>query len=561
MSRRTTRTVRTAGPRRAGLRRLGVLAAVPLLLAGCTVGRDGGDGDGGTGAGGETGTATAEATSAAPSVDPSVTVPPQEDLARFYAQDVTWVGCESIDPPEGVTGQDHECATVEVPLRYDAPGEGSLRLSVTRLPATGDRLGSLLVNPGGPGGSGVDYALTAGLVTTERLRESYDVVGFDPRGVARSSGVDCLDDQAFEESLASDPSPDDAAELAEIERTAEELAAGCADERVAPYMDSVSAARDLDVLRAVLGDADLTYLGKSYGTVLGALYAELFPDRVGRLVLDGAVDMASRPADDPTLDAEQLGGFEVALESFVADCSTQRDCPLTGSVDDGVAQVRGLIASLDRNPLPTGDEERPLTQGLGVTAIINPLYSYDAWPALRAGLAGALAGDGEVMLFLVDAFTERREDGTYRGNLYEAIYAVNCLDGRSDPAGKAALTFEDVEAAAAGLEEASPTFGPQSVYGGLPCLSWPFEPVPWPEVDGDGAPPVVVIGTERDPATPLVWAERLADQLTSGVLVTFDGDGHTAYGSTGAGCVDEAVDAYLIEGTVPEDGLACTADY
>lgn len=558
MSRRTTRPARTsAGTARSrGTRRLALLAAVPLVLAGCSLG--GGGGGGAT----DDDEAAPEPSAAAPSVDPSVRVPPSPGLASFYSQELTWVGCESIDPPEGVTGQDHECTTVQVPLDYDDPGAGTMLLSLTRLPATGeDRLGSLLLNPGGPGGSGVDYALQAGLVTSEELREAYDVVGFDPRGVARSAGVDCLDDASYEDFLTADPSPDEPGELQTLEELADRLAEGCADERVAPHMDTVSAARDMDVLRAVLDDADLTFLGKSYGTVLGAVYAELFPDRVGRLVLDGAVDLTARAATDVTIDLEQVQGFEVALESFVADCLTQPDCPLSGSVDDGVGQVRALLASLDRVPLPTGDEARPLTQGLGVLGVVYPLYQYDAWPALRAGLAGALTGDGEVMLFLVDLFTERAEDGSYRGNTGEAIYAVNCLDGRSDPAGRAAITLEDIEGFAQEMAEAAPTFGPHIAYGGLPCVGWPFEPVAWPEIDGEGAPEIVVIGTSRDPATPQVWAERLAEQLTSGVLVTFDGDGHTAYGQTGAGCVDEAVDAFFLEGTVPEDGLACVADY
>ena len=550
------------GPRRLGglgrIGRLGIISSVSVLVAGCSLG-GGGDGGFGNGPGGSSG--TPERTSASPSVDPSVVVPPSGELTAFYAQELEWVGCELIDPPEGVTGQNHECTTMQVPLDYAAPGEGTILLSLTRLPATGDRIGSLVLNPGGPGGSGVDYALQAGVVTSEELRAAYDVVGFDPRGVARSAGVDCLDDAAYDDFSAADPSPDEPRELADLVELADGLAAGCADDRAAPFMDTVSATRDMDVLRAVLGDADLTFLGKSYGTVLGAMYAELFPDRVGRFVLDGAVDLTRRPATDTTAALEQARGFEVALESFVADCSVQPDCPLSGTVDDGVAQVRGLVASLEDAPLPTGDDARPLTQGLGLFALIGPLYQYDAWPVLRAGLEGGLAGDGEVLLYVHDLFAERSDDGTYRGNGGEAIYAVNCIDGGADPEGLQALTVADFDAFAAVLAVEAPTFGPQLAYGGLPCLDWPFAPVAWPEIDGEGAPPIVVIGTERDPATPLVWAERLAEQLTSGVLITYDGDGHTAYGQTGSGCVDDAVDAYFLEGTVPEDGLACTADY
>jgi pimeloyl-ACP methyl ester carboxylesterase len=520
-------------------------AVAALVLAGCSlVGDDRPDG-----------------AAAPPSVDPSVTEAPEADLGPFYSQVVEWGDCDDVDPPEGVSADDHECATLEVPVDYADPGGDTIDLALTRLPASGERLGALVLNPGGPGGSGVDYALQASFVTSGPIREAYDVVGFDPRGVGRSAGVDCLDDATYDEFAAADPSPDDSVDMVELERLSGLLADGCADDAVAPFVDTVSAARDMDVLRSALGEAELTYLGKSYGTVLGAMYAELFPDRVGRMVLDGAVDLTPRAADDTRTAIEQARGFEVALESFVADCLPREDCPLSGDVADGVGQVRALLASLETAPLPTGDEDRPLTQGLGLFAIIGPLYQYDLWPGLRAGLTGALAGDGQVLLFINDLFAERQEDGSYRGNAGEAIYAVNCLDGGADPQGLEELSVDDFDTLAGVLAEEAPTFGPELAYGGLPCLAWPHEPVAWPEIDASGAPEIVVVGTTRDPATPGVWAERLAEQLESGVLVTYDGDGHTAYGQTGSACVDEALDAFWLEGTVPEDGLVCVADY
>lgn len=537
--------IRTTARTRRTRRDTAVVLGLALAVGGCSLADDDGGPDGAAG----------------PSVDPSVTSAPEPDLGPYYAQDLQWGGCEDVEGPEGVTVEDHECATLDVPLDYADPGGEQLQIALTRLPASGDRVGSLVVNPGGPGGSGVDYALQAPLVISEPVRAAYDVVGFDPRGVARSAAVDCLDDAGYDAFAAADPSPDDTAEMVELERLAGELADGCADDAAAPFVDSVSAARDMDVLRAALGDAGLTYLGKSYGTVLGGLYAELYPDRVARMVLDGAVDLTAREASDPQTALEQARGFEVALESFVTDCLTQEDCPLTGTVDDGVAQVRGLVASLDTAPLPTGDEERPLGQGVALLGLLGPLYQYDLWPALRQGLAGALAGDGEVLLLISDLFSERGPDGAYRNNAGEAIYAVNCLDGRADPEGAGEVTVQEYDELAVMLAEEAPTFGPQLAYGGLPCLSWPHEPVGWPDVDGSGAPALVVVGTTRDPATPLVWAERLAEQLESAVLLTYDGDGHTAYGQTGAGCVDAALDAYLLEGTVPEDGLVCTAEY
>ena len=530
--------------------RTAALAAVgTLLVGGCTAG--GSDDD-------------ERAVEAAPSVAPSVTAAPEPSLDEFYGQAIEWETCdEDVDPPAGVTGvEDFDCGTLTVPLDYEEPEAGAIELALVRLPASGDRTGSLVVNPGGPGGSGVDYALQAEYVASPELLAAYDFVGFDPRGVSRSAGVDCIDDETMDEFAAADPSPDDTAEWVELEQLSAALAAGCADDPVAPYVDTVSAVRDMDVLRAALGAETLDYLGKSYGTVLGALYAEIFPDKVGRFVLDGAVDLTERPADDPTTGLEQAAGFETALRSFVEDCLGSPECPLSGTVDEGVGQVQALLASLDVAPLPAEGTDRVVTQGIGVSAIAGPLYQVEAWEFLQQGLAAAFAGDGTVLLLLNDIFADRQDDGEYRGNPGEAIYAVNCIDGGSDPEGLAETTLEDLQEVAPLLEEASPTFGEQFVYGGVPCLTWPYEPVGWPTpIDGAGAPPILVIGTTRDPATPLVWAERLAEQLDSGVLLRYDGDGHTAYRTTGAGCVDEIVDAFYLEGIVPEEGRECVAEY
>ncbi|WP_336921384.1 alpha/beta hydrolase [Aquipuribacter sp. SD81] len=527
-----------------------VLAA--LALAGCSLAAPpdaGGAGQPGT------------AGSVPPVTDPAVTAAPDDALAPFYAQRVQWGPCDDVRPPEGLELTRQECGTLEVPLDYDEPDGDTIGLALARLPASGERAGSLVLNPGGPGGSGVDYALQAELVTTDRLRAAYDVVGFDPRGVARSAPVDCVDDGTYDAFVAADPSPDDPRELDALEALAGELATGCGDDPVAPHVDSVSVARDMDVLRAALGETELDYLGKSYGTVIGALYVELFPDRVGRVVLDGAVDLTPRAPDDFTRALEQAGGFEVALEAFVADCLQQDDCPLAGTTEEGVGQVRALLASLDTAPLPAEGDDREVNQGLGLAGLISPLYNYDLWPGLRLALGLAYTGDGSVLLRLNDFFRERQPDGSYRSNAGEAIYAVNCLDRGGDPVRRGSVGPDDLDRLSRELTEAAPTFGPQLAYGALPCLDWEHTAVPWPEVDGQGAPPVVVVGTTRDPATPMVWAERLADQLDTGVLVRFDGDGHTAYGRAGSGCVDELLDAFWLEGEVPADGTTCEAAY
>ncbi|NAZ84048.1 alpha/beta fold hydrolase, partial [Kineococcus sp. R8] len=316
---------------------------------------------------------------------------------------------------------------------------------------------------------------------------------------------------------------------------------------LAAHVDTGSVARDLDVLRAALGDARLSYLGKSYGTSIGATYAQAFPARVGRFVLDGAIDPALTSDE---VNAGQAGGFEQALRAYVTDCLDGAECPLRGSVDDGVAQVQQLLRNADEAPLRTGTP-RPLTEGLTYLALAYPLYAEQLWPDLTAALAKAFSGDGSGLLALADAYTERRPDGSYANNANTVIYAVNCLDrGDTD-------TPADVERAAAELTRTSPTFGRFLAWSSLPCSTWPIPAVGRPgPVTAEGAGPIVVVGTTRDPATPYAWARSLAGELASGHLLTYDGDGHTAY-RRGSSCVDATVDAYLVAGTVPDDGARC----
>jgi pimeloyl-ACP methyl ester carboxylesterase len=304
------------------------------------------------------------------------------------------------------------------------------------------------------------------------------------------------------------------------------------------------------VLRAALGERVISYFGFSYGTELGATYADLFPARVGRFVLDGGVD--------PTLDVResnltQARGFETALRAYVANCLDVTDsCFLGDSVEEGLQRIRDLLDRLDAQPLGTSSD-RPLTQGLAVTGIIAPLYSREAWIVLSQALRSAFDGDGSLLLSLADQYSGRQPDGTYATNLLEAFPAISCLD---DPVG---FRPADVPRELPAFEEASPTFGRYFVWSLITCRDWPAArggDEPAPILDARGAPPIVVVGTTRDPATPLEESEALASQLESGVLVTRDGDGHTGYNS-GNECVDEAIESYLIEGVVPRDGLTC----
>ncbi len=314
-------------------------------------------------------------------------------------------------------------------------------------------------------------------------------------------------------------------------------------------MGTQDAARDIDVLRAALGDKRLFYLGKSYGTFLGATYAQLFPRNVGRMVLDGAID-PSLSADEVNLG--QAKGFEQATRAFVADCTGQRDCPLGSDVDRGMQRLRDLLASLDAQPLPTGDASRPLTEGWGSLGIAVAMYDQGYWPLLRQALDQAFGGSGAGLLQLADAYAERGSDGHYSSNQNTVIYAVNCLD-RPDTGGLAA-----VQASLPRYEKAAPTWGSFLDWSQLPCAYWPVKGHGAPEkIAAPGSPPIVVVGTTRDPATPYEWAQGLASQLSDGHLVTYEGDGHTAY-MRGSRCVDKAVDAYLLRGTVPDDGLRCS---
>ncbi len=466
---------------------------------------------------------------------------PVGDLGAFAAQKLVWKGC----------GDHFECTTLQVPLDYAHPEGAQLGIKVNRLPASDEkkRLGSLVVNPGGPGASGLSYARDARSVVTAKVRARYDIVGFDPRGVASSAPVHCLDAAATDKIIAADGSPDTPAEEQELVTLSKGLAAGCEAKSAAelPFLGTRDAARDLDLLRAALGDDKLTYLGKSYGTFLGASYAEQFPTRVGHLVLDGALDPSSTTDE---VNAGQAAGFEQALGSFVENCLKTKGCPLSGDKAAALRRIDAFLAQLDAKPLPAA-KGRPLTQALGLLGIAVSLYDNSFWPYLRLGLTDAFKGDGAVLLTLADTYTDRNDDGTYADNSNDAIYAVNCLD-RPDTS-----TPDALRAQAAGLAKVSPRFGAYLAWSSLPCASWPVPPTGTPHrVTAHGAAPILVVGTTRDPATPYVWAESLASQLESGHLLSWNGDGHTAY-QRGSTCIDNAVDAYLIDGTLPADGTLC----
>jgi pimeloyl-ACP methyl ester carboxylesterase len=471
----------------------------------------------------------------------SVTAAPEDALTDLYAQRIDWKPCQ--------TNADNDCGTLTVPVDYTEPAGATIDLALLRVPASGARVGSMVVNPGGPGAPGTSYAAAAGRVFRQPLLDGFDVVGFDPRGVGRSAPVDCLSDAELDAYLAGDPTPDTAEERASYKAGVlsygEKCVAGSGP--VLGHVTTIEAARDMDVLRSALGEEKLTYLGASYGTKLGATYAELFPDKVGRLVLDGAVDVS---LDARSTSLEQAAGFETALRAYVQNCLDSTDnCFLGDTVDEGLATITGLLDSIEDEPLPAGDRE--LEVGNAFYGIITPLYNRDYWFLLSTALASALEGKGSALMQLADAYASRGTDGSYTDNSVEANYAINCLD---DPT---SVPFRKVPSLFPAFDEASPTFGRIFAWGMTGCRGIEVTSSEKPlDIRGTGAAPILVLATSRDPATPMKWAEALAAQLDSGVLVERDGDGHTAYNS-GNGCIDSIVEDYLLDGTVPDDGTTC----
>ncbi len=448
-------------------------------------------------------------------------------------------------------GDGFECAELAVPLDHGQPDGERIAISVTRLPASGDRIGSLVVNPGGPGSSGVDYARAADLIVSDEVRARFDIVGFDPRGVGRSAPVECVNDEGLDAFIALDTTPDDARERAELERASREFAAGCQARsgRLLPHVGTVDAARDMDALREALGDQKLTYLGKSYGTFLGAIYADMYPGRVRALVLDGALDPAISRFQ---LNTDQAVGFETALRAYVEHCVGGlggAKCPFR-SRDTGaaLAEITALLGRTDTRPLPGGD--RQATEALVTLGLATPLYSRTGWASLSETLSRAFAGDGTQLVRNADQLLDRRDDGHY-SNQTESNMAINCMDS---PYPRNPSSYAT---AAADAARKSPRFGAYFMWSSLPCAYWPAKPTfENHPLRAKGAPPILVVGTKRDPATPYPWAEALARQLESGVLLGVDGDGHTAYKNDSA-CVDDAVDRYLLTRAVPQNGTIC----
>lgn len=475
--------------------------------------------------------------------------PPTADASRdpklqtYYSQEPTWKDCA-----DGM-----QCATVKAPLDYDNPGAGDdVSLALIRAAATGRRhLGAMLVNPGGPGGSGYDLVKeNADRAVSKKVRSNYDLVGFDPRGVGRSSAIECYRPAQMDEYLFGQPTKAVRGSdewLAERDAEAKAFAAACEKNSgdLLAHVDTASAARDMDVIRAALNEDTLDYLGYSYGTLLGATYADLFPDKVGRFVLDGAVDPTASELD---LAKGQAQGFESALRAYLEDCLGNVECPFTGSVDDAMASVRKLLDSVDVKPI-TASDGRALGSDALFTAIATTLYSRESWEYLGMVFSTVLDGSADTAFRVADTYYGR-EDGKYRDNSTEAFTAVGCADAAASDDTPAELRAQAKE-----LEAAAPVVGSYFAYGS--CKAWPVHGNATPrKLDAPGAPQILVIGTTNDPATPYAWAKKLAEELDNGVLLTHVGEGHTAYNGESE-CINTAVDDYFVSGKVPAHDPKC----
>lgn len=455
------------------------------------------------------------------------------------SQTIDWAPC----------GHD-SCARVNVPLDYAEPTGATISLALTRVQHTGDRfLGSLFVNPGGPGVPARGFAAFIAEVAPE-LAASYDIVAFDPRGVDASTPVSCLTGAQTTKWLLTDPTPDTPREVRTFMSNAASIASGCLSRSpaLAAHIGTDDTARDLDVLRGLVGDAHLNLLGFSYGTALGTRYAELFPDRVGRFVLDGPID--------PQLNGMQLShgqsdGFQQALLRFAADCAKHTCVSRTRA--GVISFINRLLTRVDRAPMP-GGRLGPVDEAQALAAIFDALYSPSAWPALRSALVQAAHGSGAGLQTLASTSWGRIGRDRYADNANSAFYAISCWDLPATPPAPGLARSAKAWAAHARV----PAMAISSSWSNAPCSTWFGHAAIGPHrADSSTTAPILVVGTRYDPATPYAWAKSLAGQLPTSRLLTYNGDGHTAFGGQSA-CIDAAVTRYLIDGTLPAEHTTCT---
>lgn len=475
--------------------------------------------------------------------------PSQSPPVTATAGPLVWQPCGELP------GQTRECATLKVPLDYADPAGPAIALALARIPARGPgpRLGTILVDPGGPGISGVDEILTLPRQLSDAVEARYDVVGWDRRAVGKSSPLWCRtagEMGAYARALASAQWSASAGspEVAGWAEQARAFSDGCASGNpdLIGHIGTRDSARDMESIRVALGEQAMNYVGWSHGTKLAALYIDAYPQRVGRMVLDSAIDPSLSIAE---YNRGQSRALEAQLMRFVDYCTAAGDCPLPAGHAAATAALKAYLLSL---PAQTGDPRTP-TRADAMAALSEAMYvPPDSFPELLRGLRDALAGDGAGLIGL--GGLRENENSADPSNKLQALYAINCYDSTPTPdvAGTAALAVQ--------WDADTPIFGSANAWGGLRCNDFPaHDPIGPKKVRGEGAAPVVIVGARDDGATPLIWSEALAGQLVSARLVIADTDVHSVYPDHNR-CVTDIVDAYLLDGDAPPPSSDCPAD-
>ncbi|HEV7422731.1 MAG TPA: alpha/beta hydrolase [Mycobacterium sp.] len=465
---------------------------------------------------------------------------------------VQWSACKSATSDDIKAPAGAECGMLSVPVDYAKPDADVAQLAMIRFKATGDKIGSLVINPGGPGESGVEAAASIVGTMPESVRERFDVVGFDPRGVGSSTPAVWCNSDAENDRLRADPQVDySPAGVAHIESETKDFVARCVDKMGKPFLANVGTAsvvKDLDAMRQALGDQKLTYLGYSYGTRIGSLYAETFPQNVRAMILDGAVDPNADPIE---ADIRQAAAFQTAFNDYAADCAKQPSCPLGNDPTKAVEVYHDLVDPLVAKPAPAQDP-RGLSYGDALVGTILPLYSPNLWRHLTQGLSELKSGNGDTMLALADLYMGRDSKGHYN-NSTDVRVAVNCVD-EPPVTDRTKVIDEDRR-----VREAAPFMSYGQFTGHAPlstCAFWPVPPTSRPhQISVSGLPPILVVSTTNDPATPYQAGVDLAKQL-GGSLLTYQGTQHTVV-FQGNRCVDDIAAKYLIDVTVPPPGAKC----
>ena len=452
-----------------------------------------------------------------------------------------WKACD--DSASTTTVQ---CGTLQVPFDYNNPSAGTFTLYVKLLPAANPtlRIGSMMVNPGGPGFGGSSLADDASYYFSSDIIDHFDIIAWDPRGTGKSTpAVDCVDD--YDQYFGIDSPPDSPEEKQALIDASQAFNDECMDNsgEILPYISTQASATDMNSIRQALGEDKISYFGFSYGSELGATWATMFPQTVRAAVFDGAVDPQATSAQEGMA---QAGGFEGQLTTFLAACSKNSTCAFYNG-GKAEAAFDSLLLELDTKPLVVTKDRTPVTQGVAFTAVAQAMYSDSNWPQLEQALADAQQGDGAGLLKLYDDYYQRKDDGSY-GNELEAFLAISCLD---DPG---ATSVKEVEDAVQDFVAAAPRLGANFGYG-YSCALWPVKPATKIDATGKGAGPIVVVGTTGDPATPLASTRKMAAALEQGILLIVEANQHTGYGANE--CINTAVDSYLIDLTVPVNETTC----